>query len=351
MAPNTINYATPTSVRAVSSYPARRLFKPGVIDPSLDRIVAVEGMIDIHCHAHEGQQDALGTAKLASKSGMRGLLFKTIVGRTHPAQTVRKIGRDLETWAENEGVTPIACWAGSSVTEGYTIPIRAEHCREQLESGCIALWMPNVNSANTLSIVGGRPIMWDKSAKPSDHTAPLPWEEALKCGHYLLDDKGNLKPQIVEIFRMAADRDAAVFFGHPTKRELWAMAELCSKLSFKRGVIDHPFSPFVNLTIGEMKQAAEAGLWLNFTFDELSPLLGVDPANMYQAIRAVGVEHCTLSSDCGEPLFPNSIEGMRLMAYYMTAFGCAAAEIETMTAKNPAFIVGHDLAAEMRAAE
>src|SRR5258707_8290047 len=74
------NYATPSAVRSVTSYPARRGFKQP-IDPSLDRVIGVEDAIDIHCHAHEGQQDALGVAKLASKSGMMGLLYKTIVGR------------------------------------------------------------------------------------------------------------------------------------------------------------------------------------------------------------------------------------------------------------------------------
>ena len=82
------------------------------------------------------------------------------------------------------------------------------------------------------------------------------------------------------------------------------MADFSQKIGFKKGVVDHPFSPFVNLTIEEMKEAGAAGLWLNFTFDELSPLLGIDPANMYKAIRTVGPEHCTLSSDAGEPLFP-----------------------------------------------
>ena len=56
-----------------------------------------------------------------------------------------------------------------------------------------------------------------------------------------------------------------------------------------------------------MSDFAQAGIWLNFPYDELSPLLGVDPARMYDAIRAVGPEHFTLSSDAGEPLFPNLV--------------------------------------------
>ena len=349
MTEKSLDYTTPSSVRAVTSYPARRLFKPGVVDPSTGVVPGVEGTIDVHCHATDGQQDPLGVAKLASKSGMRGLLYKTIVGRSDPAKAARGVQKALDDWAAREGVTPITCWVGNSVTEGYTVPIRLEWSKKLLDDGCVALWMPNVNAANTLSVVGGRPIMWDPNANKDDHTEPLPWEMALKCGHYLLDDGGKLKPTVQDIFRLSADRGTAVFFGHPTKRELWAMAEMCQKLNFKRGVIDHPFSPFVNLSIEEMKDAAGMGLWINFTYDELSPLLGIDPQMMYDAVRTVGPKHCTLSSDCGEPLFPNSVEGMRLMNYYMTAFGCTAEEIRIMMQVNPAFIVGLDLAADKRA--
>jgi hypothetical protein len=49
--------------------------------------------------------------------------------------------------------------------------------------------------------------------------------------------------------------------------------------------------------------------------------MGVDPARMSEAIRAVGVEYVTLSSDAGEPLFPDSAECMRLVSSYMAAFG------------------------------
>lgn len=339
------NYATPSFERSVTSYPARRGFKQGPIDPARHSVVGVEGAIDIHCHAHEGQQDALGVAKLASMSGMRGILYKTIIGRADSAGAVRKVKASLDAWADTAGVTPVDCWAGASVTEGFMSEIRPERCRDVLASGVIALWMPNNTSANTLSIVGGKPRAWDKNADPADHTPPLSWEDALKYGHYLLDDAGKLKPEIDEIFRMAHDQGAAIFFGHPTKQEFIAMAELSYKIGFKRGVVDHPFSPFVNLSIEEMKQFGSAGLWMNFTFDELSPLLGVDPANMYAAINAAGVDRSTLSSDAGEPLFPDSVESLRLMRGYMTAFGCTAEEIHTMSCVNPAFIVGLDLAA------
>ena len=65
--------------RSLRSFPARLSYQPGPQMPP--HVADVAGTADIHAHAHEGQQDALAVARLASVSGMAGLLFKTIVGR------------------------------------------------------------------------------------------------------------------------------------------------------------------------------------------------------------------------------------------------------------------------------
>ena len=129
-------------------------------------------------------------------------------------------------------------------------------------------------------------------------------------------------------------------FAHGSHSELWAMAEEVEKIGFERAFVDHPFSPFVDLTVDEMKHFANAGIWLNFTYDELSPLLGVDPARMCAAIREVGPEHVCLSSDAGEPLFPNTVECIRLMRGYMRAFGLSENETHLVSEINPAKVMG-----------
>jgi hypothetical protein len=112
------------------------------------------------------------------------------------------------------------------------------------------------------------------------------------------------------------------------------------KAGLKRAVIDHPFSPFLNVSPEMMKEICGTGVLFNFTWDELSPLLGVDPQIMYNTIRDVGVKHFTLSSDAGEPLFPDSVEAMRLVRGYMEAFGLNQDELYTVCTKNPAKVVG-----------
>jgi hypothetical protein len=66
---------------------------------------------------------------------------------------------------------------------------------------------------------------------------------------------------------------------------------------------------------------------------------------MYKAIRSIGVEHVTLSSDAGEPLFPNSVEAMRLIRSYMEAFGLNAEEVRRVCCVNPAAVLGLKAAA------
>jgi hypothetical protein len=313
----------------------------------------VRGMIDIHCHAEYGQQDALAVGKLASESGMYGLLYKSIGKEDKrsagPMGDVNQLIEDLDRWSQETGVRPIKAWGGYALCRDNKPPSR-EKVETQVKAGVSCFWFALANHANTYNIVGGKNRRWDPTASPKDHSDPLPWDLALKYGHYALDEKGRLKPEYAEAIRVIADHDRAFSFSHSTHQEIEAIAELVDKLKFKRAFIDHPFSPFVNVTVDQMKALSRVGVHFNFTYDELSPMLGVDPGKMYEAIRTVGVEHFTLSSDAGDTVFPNSVEAMRQLSGYMKAFGLTQAEIETVCIVNPAFIVDADPAEALKLA-
>lgn len=325
--------------RYLTSYMARRQYADEIQYPPA--VPGVKDAVDIHCHAHEGQQDALAVAKHASANGMAGILYKTIVGRARPAEAVRKVQQELHRWCEGNQVEPIKTWAGWNIGSKLGDRATPEALLEQIADGVIAIWMPNNLHANTFAKVGGRQIWWDKTADPRYNTPPMSWDEALSIGaHYLLDDHGGLAEDVREMFRIIADKDVAVVFGHATHPEIEAMAEQVEKFGIKKAVVDHPFSPFVDLTLEQMKTLTGAGIYMNFTYDELSPLLGIDPAVMCKTIQALGTHYVTLSSDCGEPLFPNSVEGMRQIRAYMRAFGLTDEDVRRVSVENPAKIVG-----------
>lgn len=334
MATNTVS--TPTHERCVTSYAARTQYKPGVVHPPH---IKVKDAIDIHCHAHEGQQDAYDLARRASLAEMKGLLFKSIPG--DPVKSTQAVQEEVNRWAEKEKIKPITCWPGY-VCGRQTSPVSAKLVREMIDRGVVAIWLPVFNHVVTLSTVGTYRRTIEGGEVDGWH-GPIPWDKAKTIGHYDLDDNGHLKAEIKEIVRICADRDIALFFGHATHAEIYKLAEEVQKVGLKRSVIDHPFSPFLNVSPAMMNEIKGCGVLFNFTWDELSPLLGVDPQIMYNTIREVGVEHFCLSSDAGEPLFPDSVEAMRLVRGYMEAFGLNQNELYTVCTRNPAKVVGLQL--------
>jgi uncharacterized protein DUF6282 len=324
--------------RFLSSYRARMAYRAEILRPPA--VHGVRDAVDIHCHAHEGQQDALAIAKLASASGMKGLLYKSMPGMNRPdlagpEEAVREVERRLHDWCDEMDIEPVRMWSGwiTTDTRGMTVPDAA---RKQLDSGISAIWMPVFRSANTLSKVGGKSIWWDRNADPGEWSDPLPWDRALKFGACTIDEHGRLKPEYQEVFRMAADHDVMISFAHATHAEIEAMADEVRNLGITKAVIDHPFSPFIDLSLAQMRELTSAGIFLNFTYDEISPLLGVDPAVMCSTIQELGTEFVTLSSDAGEPLFPNTVEALRLLRAHMAAFGLTDAQLHEVSSVNPA---------------
>jgi hypothetical protein len=329
--------STPTQKRCVTSYAVRTQYRPGEIRPPH---IKVKDAIDIHCHAHEGQQNPLDLAKRASQAEMKGLLFKSIFG-DNPAESVRGVQEEVNRWADQERLDPVICWAGY-VCGRQMAPVSAKVVHEVIQSGVIAVWLPVFTHANTLKTVGSY-RRFVEGGNAAGWVGPLPWERALRIGHYNLDENGELTKEVREIVRICADKGAALFFGHATHKEIYKLAEEIVRVGLKRAVIDHPFSPFIDLSVDQMKELSKLGILFNFTYDELSPLLGVDPQLMYDAIRKTGPEHFTLSSDAGEPLFPDSVEAMRLVRGYMEAFGLTQEELYTVCTRNPAKVVGLEL--------
>jgi hypothetical protein len=83
------------------------------------------------------------------------------------------------------------------------------------------------------------------------------------------------------------------------------------------------------------------GAWLEFVYNALiGPNKELEFADYARAIRAVGAEHCILSSDLGQvgnPLHPDG-----LVAFFagLKSVGLPPAEIDQMSQTNPAKALG-----------
>ena len=102
-------------------------------------------------------------------------------------------------------------------------------------------------------------------------------------------------------------------------------------------VVTHPMMTPIHMSIPEMQQAAGLGAYLEFVYNGL---IGsgkeFDFADYARAIRAVGVDHCILSSDMGQPGNPLHPDGLLLFFDGLRSRGFKQSEIDQMSKVNPA---------------
>jgi hypothetical protein len=305
---------------------------------------SLAGVVDVHAHGHAGQQDPLAVGRLASRAGMGGILWKTLGDPRAPWVAHRALTEALARWAEQERVAPVACAFGLMTETPFGGPTLA-WVREGVAQGAAAVWLPVLTNVNSLMRVGAPGRFLGRRG----YLPPLTEPEARAAGGVTLQENGRLRPEIVDIIHFLADRDVALFFGHASPAEVLLLAEEVERIGFRKAVVDHPFSPIIGLTVDELRQVAAAGVYVNWTYDELSPLLGVDPQDMVAAIEAIGPEHCLLSSDSGDPVLPHSVESMRLMVATMTYYGIPTTAVHQMAVENPSRIMGLPVPAQARA--
>jgi len=296
--------------------------------------------VDLHVHAQTGTEDPLEIAKAATRANMGGVVFKTLPGRGSRAEVCRQVAEELKRWAEAEDLPPVTCLYGAQTDPSYG-GLNTESVRKAGDDGASVIWFPVISSAHSIHRVGAPRRALSGGNYEEDVVWPMPWEEARKVGQYLLDeDGGTLLPAAREILRLAADKGVAVSFAHSSKPEMEALAEECERIGYRQAFIDHPYGPQVGLEFDDLAPFARAGIHFNFTFDEISPLLGIDPQDMMHAIKEIGPEHFTLSSDGGNPLLPGAVDALSTLARYAKAYGISDEDIHQMTVENPRKVLG-----------
>jgi len=89
------------------------------------------------------------------------------------------------------------------------------------------------------------------------------------------------------------------------------------------------------------KEVASLGAYLELCLNSCMP---PNPRASYEEyadiIRAVGAGHCVLVSDMGQIYNPTSVEGLRMLILNMLQQGISEEDIDLMTKKNPAYLLG-----------
>jgi hypothetical protein len=270
------------------------------------------GAIDIHVHCAPDSVprkiDAIDLARMAKDRGMRGLVLKNHYEPTASlAYVVRKVVPGLEVFGGVDlnlsmgGMNPAAVERMALTTGGYGRFV----------------WMSTFDSEAQ--------VRYSKENRP----------------FVRVSQNGQLLPETKQVIALIAKDNLVLATGHPTAEEALMELREGQKQGVKHMVVTHAMIAPIHMSNAQMREAAKMGAYIEFVYNGLIGSYKEFTFKDYaQAIRYVGVEHCILSSDMGQPANPMHPDGLLLLFKGLEEQGITKAEINRMAKENPARLLG-----------
>jgi len=274
----------------------------------------MKGSIDMHLHpgpdpAAERPLDCLQIAQKAQAARMGGIVLKSFFYPTTPT-----------TFVIQNNVTPELHVFGSVVIAYATtggLAYAAKTIENHAKIGCKVVWFPAMDARWCQNYLGN------------------------EGGICILDEDGNLKPEVYDILEIIKQYNMVVCSGHMSYQETTAMFDAAIAMGINKMVATHPLAELSQFTMEEITELADKGVYIEHVYGTLLPRLGsMDPSDYVDCIKAIGADKCILGTDLAQVWDPAPADGMRHYIAMMIQFGCTPEEVELMVKKNPAKLLG-----------
>lgn len=279
----------------------------------LDRVWRLmDGLIDVHCHSGFAATtnrlyDVLDLAKQASSVGQRAFVTKA---HNIPTALSSLIAQKAHNeWAQNNGKHKVDLFGG--VVLNYAVGgLNPDAVVSAYRLGGKYVWLPNMDAAHHRKVVGA------------------------KGGIELIDEKGEVVPELKDILYLIAEGDMVLGIGHNSTRERLAVVDEAIKIGVKRIEVNHINFPMSRMTIEQAKWFAEKGAFLGIY------VMGFQPPTFHleetlNIINKVGADNIVIASDCGHFEFPSPVEGLRLIITHLLVQGVKDEDVKKMVKLNP----------------
>jgi hypothetical protein len=270
------------------------------------------GVIDIHVHCAPDSTprsiDAIDLASLAKSRGMRGLVLKNHYQPTASlAYVVRKEVPGIEVFG---GVD-------LNLSVGGMNPFAVEHMAATTGGDGRFVWMSTFDSEAQ--------VRYSKEDRPFVRVA----------------QNGELLPETKRVIAVIAKHNLVMATGHTSPEEALLMIREARAQGVSHIVVTHAMLAPIHMSDAQMLEAAKMGAYIEFVYNGL---IGTGKEFTFKdyagAIRYVGVEHCILASDMGQPTNPLHPDGLIALFDGLKKEGMTQAEIDRMAKENPARLLG-----------
>lgn len=270
------------------------------------------GAIDFHAHGDPDgtprKIDVIELAKLAKAAGMRAIVLKN---HYEPTASLAYIVR--------KEVPGIEVFGGISLdlTVGGVNPAAVEWMTKIRGGYGKVIWLPTFDSEAQVKAQGqNRPF------------APVTRD-------------GKILPETLQVIALASKHDLVLETGHSSPRESLQIIAEAKRQGVRHILVTHAMTiPGSGaMSLDQMREAATLGALLELVY---SPFTDAQLQQSADAIRAIGAASFVLSSDLGQPPNPLHTDGLLALYKGLMSKGISAADIDTMSRKNPARLLGLD---------
>jgi Family of unknown function (DUF6282) len=287
----------------------------GAVMTSLAQENPLAGVIDIHAHCAPDSTprsiDAIDLARLAKSRGMRGLVLKNHYQPTASlAYMVRKEVPGIEVFG---GVD-------LNLSVGGMNPFAVEHMAATTGGYGRVVWMSTFDSEAQ--------VRYSKQDRP----------------FVRVSQNGQLLPETRRVIAVIAKHNLVMATGHVSAEEGLMLIREARTQGVQHMVVTHAMLAPIHMSDPQMLEAAKMGAYIEFVYNGLLGSYKEFTFKDYaRAVRYVGVDHCILASDMGQPANPLHPDGLVALFDGLKKEGITQAEINRMAKENPAHLLGLEL--------
>ncbi len=284
----------------------------------------LRGAIDMHAHTHPAlfkrHIDDIDLTRYALEYGMRGFVLKD-----HDSSTT---GRAYHLRKNFEGIEPF----GGIVLNRSVGGLDPHVVQAALQYGAKMVWMPSNHSkwhAEYFS-TPDYPQMGRRQRQ-------IPGE-----GLTILDQEGNLKPEVLTILDLIAEFDACLGTGHLSLQETSKLVPEARRRGVTKILYTHANWALTRIDLETQRQLIQQGAYLEYAAVSIaSPIFfEQQPKELAAWIKELKGEGLVLSSDLGQYSAPPHPEGLRMTLAALLDEGVPYEYLEKMTKVNPARLLG-----------
>jgi hypothetical protein len=316
-------------MKRIALLAASLLLVPGIasaqvgVPPAPPKVSPAAGMIDMHVHSHPDvfgrSMDDIDVATLAKQRGMRGILLKNHVTTTADrAALVMRVVPGIEVWG---GIVLNNAVGGIN-------PNAVEWMHRMYGSRGKVVWLPTFESdkhIKTLVNKDGKGIV----------VAP----------------GGVVTPEMEAVLKIIARENLLLATGHVHPEEVIAVTKKGKELGVKNIIVTHGLTNIPGLSMDQAKEVVALGAVIEICFLQfmtgpnapqawMTHWTQVNAKHVAQAVKELGAKNLVLSTDLGQSGNMNHPDGLEMMAAAVLKEGVTQDELDWMTKKNPARLLG-----------